>query len=359
VSGRSLRVGVPAALLELEPTSGHGKVWHRVLAELMGAVRILPLGRSRGARALGMRRTEPDVILASGHDDFPATTAPLVVEVHEAGWLTGEPRSQIAPEFLEYISSRTEHAVRAADHVITLSYASAHGLIEGYGLDPSRVHPVHPGLDSAFRGPTRGGPALVARARDGPELPYVLFAAVLHPRKNLAAVREALTTLAADGLPHALAIAGRPAPDRADSTELLREAAAELPGAPGRVVMLGEPTDEELASLMSGAEAFCLPSLYEGFGLTVLEAMGCGAPVVVSDRGALPELVGDAGIVVEPTGEAVAAALRRVLGDPALAARLRERGKARAREFTWQRTASGWLDVLRVAAGQPYTRARR
>ena len=100
---------------------------------------------------------------------------------------------------------------------------------------------------------------------------------------------------------------------------------------------------------MAEAAAFCLPSLYEGFGLTALEAMACGAPVVVSDRGALPEVVGEAGIVVPPTNEAVTDALRDLLTNPERAAALGATAAARAREFTWQRTASGWLRVLRAA----------
>ena len=83
--------------------------------------------------------------------------------------------------------------------------------------------------------------------------------------------------------------------------------------------MLGRVTDAELAALMAGAAAFCLPSLYEGFGLTALEAMACGAPVVVSDRGALPEVVGDAGVIVAPSADGVRSALARILRDPELA----------------------------------------
>jgi glycosyltransferase involved in cell wall biosynthesis len=348
-----LTVGVPRALLGLEPTSGHGKVWHRVLGLLQEHVRIMPLEQRR------LRRRRLDVVLANGHDDLPLVNVPLVVHVHEAGWFTDELRAQIAPDFLAYIETRTGRAARDADQVITLSEASGRDLIAGYGLDPGRVQPVHPGLDPVFLAPGAGGRGLVGRARGGDEAPYVLFAAALHPRKNLAAVREAVALLAAEGYPHVLAIAGRPPADRADSTALLGDAAAELPGTRGRVAMLGQPTDAELASLMAGADAFCLPSLYEGFGLTALEAMGAGAPVVVSDRGALPEVVGDAGIVVDPTGAAVAGALRRVLSDPPLARELAQRGVARAREFTWERTAAGWLDVLLAASGQPYTRPRR
>lgn len=354
---RTLRVGVPAPLLGLAPVGGHGKVWHRVLGALADSVRIAPIAADGGRlRRLGLRA--PDVVLADGHGELPAAGAALVVQVHEAGWFEPELRALLDPAFLRYIAPRTEGSVHAAAHVITPSEAARRDLVRAYGLRPDRVHAVPHGVDGAFSPGAPGGRALVARARGGCDAPYVLYAATLHPRKNLAVLREAMAALAREGLPHVLAIAGHRAPDRADSLELERAASAELPGSPGRVVRLGEPSDSALAALMAGADAVCLPSLYEGFGLTILEAMACGAPVVVSDRGALPELVGEAGLVVAPTAQAVKGALARVLLDRSEAQRLGRAGTVRAGAFTWERTAAGWLEVLRTAAAQPYTRAR-
>lgn len=300
----------------------------------------------------------PQVVLASGHDDLPSSRVPLVVQIHEAGWFEPALREVLNPKFLEHISSRTESAVRTADHVIVPSNAARRDVLAAYQLDPARVHAVHHGLDPCFKPEATGGRALVARMRGRREAPYVLFAATLHPRKNIAVLRDAMQGLAAEGFPHALVIAGRPPGDRPTWAELERAASAELPGAPGRVLHVGQPSDWDLAALMADADAVCLPSLYEGFGLTALEAMACGAPVVVSDRGALPEVVGDAGVVVYPSAEAVKGALRRVLTDRALAQRLRHAGVERARLFSWEKTAAGWFEVLRVAAGSPYTRAR-
>ena len=101
---------------------------------------------------------------------------------------------------------------------------------------------------------------------------------------------------------------------------------------------------------MAGADAFCLPSLGEGFGLPALEAMACGTVVVVSDRGALPEVVGDAGLIVRPTARALERTLRRVLDRSEEAAALRARAVARAQAFDWARTARGWARVLALAA---------
>jgi glycosyltransferase involved in cell wall biosynthesis len=298
------------------------------------------------------------VVLADGHDDLPATELPLVVQIHEAGWFEPELRATLEPAFYEHIAVRTADAARAASHVITPSESARQDVIGRYGVPAERVHAVPHGVDQTFNPNAGGGRRLVTAARGGRDAPYVLYAATLHPRKNLAVLRNAMAALVAEGLPHVLAIAGGAAPDRADSSELELAAVAELPGAPDRVVRLGQPTDRELAALMAGADAFCLPSLYEGFGLTVLEAMACGAAVVVSDRGALPELVGDAAVVVEPTTMAVTAALRRLLTGPVEARALAGAAAARARRFTWERTAAGWLAVLRAAAAQSYTRPR-
>lgn len=355
-----LRVGVPAPLLALAPAGGHGKVWHRVLNLLRSSVTLVPIDLD-GRPLRRSMRGPPDVVLADGHGDLPRARAPLVVEVHEAGWFEPALRDTLTVEFYEHIAARTERAVHAAAQVITLSEAARRDLVRVYGLDPARVHGLHLGVDPVFKSGAQGGRRLVARARTAPvcagagsvsDSPYVLYAGTLHPRKNLMLLRTAMAALAAEGLPQVLAIAGGPAPDRADSSELERAATAELEGQPGRIARLREPSDSELAALMAGADAFCLPSLYEGFGLTVAEAMACGAAVVVSDRGALPEVVGDGGLVVEPTAGALTAALRTVLTDAERAKELGRAAAGRARGFTWERTAAGWLAVLRRAAEQ-------
>lgn len=336
-----LRVGIPDELLALPPRGGHGKVWNRVVEELRQSAHV-----SRTGRRLGRR---PQVVLASGHAPLPRTRAPLVVQIHEAAWFEPELRALLDPDFLADIERQTQAAVRVAAHVITPSRAAARDVAAAYGLDPDRVHGIHHGADRVFHPGATGGHALVATAL-GRRAPYVLYVGMIHPRKNLAALRGAMAGLAADGLPHVLVVAGGPATDRADGRELEHTAAAELPGAPDRLVRLTAPTDPELAGLMADADALCLPSYYEGFGIPVIEAMACGTPAVVSDRGALPEVVADAGVVCAPDAGAVRAALGALLSEPERANRLGRAAAERAREFTWERTARGWLGVLEAAA---------
>lgn len=340
-----LRVGVPAHLLRLPAQGGHGKVWHRVLSGLRAEAELIALPAGR--------RTRLDVTLCSGHDDLPSVRGPLVAQIHEAGWRGAELEGLIDPAFRAHIAPRTAAAAGAATLVLTGAARVADDLAAAFGCDPDRLRVVPHGVDPTFAPGIPGGPELVARAAGGGRpRPYVLYAASLHPRKNLGALREAMAALAAGGDQHALVIAGGPAPDRADSAALEAAARAELPGAPGRVVRIPDPSDAQLAALMAGADVYCLPSLYEGFGLTALEALACGAPVVCSDRGALPEVVGDAAVLCEPAPAAIAVALSGVLGDRSAAARLRAAGPARAATFSWERTTAGWLAVLREAAAR-------
>jgi glycosyltransferase involved in cell wall biosynthesis len=325
-----LRVGVVADLAGAAPDTGHGTVWHSVLGELRSipSVRLVTRGRA-------------DVWLSSA-TSAPPDGGPLVVQVHEVGWHDAVLRSFLEPSFAEHMEALTADALAAASLVITPSEASRAQVIDAYAWAPDRVRAIPHGVDHhRFRPGLSGGQARIGA-------PYVLFVGVLHPRKNLGAVRSAMAGLVADGMPHVLAAVANSPPDRAEPQDL--ESQLQLEEMPGRVRLLRRVSDRDLAVLMAGADAFCLPSFFEGFGLPALEAMACGAPVIVSDRGALPEVVGAAGLIIDTDPAAVEEGLRRVLTDTQLARRLRDDGIQRAAQFDWRKTAEGWLEVLRMAA---------
>lgn len=247
----------------------------------------------------------------------PANLAPLafprnVVVIHDAAALR-EP-SWYSRLYVAWQRAVLPAVARRAVHLVTVSQFSRDELVQTLNADPARITVIPGGVDERFT------PQAEPPSR---ERPYVLTVASRTARKNLGALAETAARLARDGVD--LLVAGGDRPQfRVDD------------GASGDLVHLGHVPDEELPGLYAGALAFVLPSFYEGFGLTAVEAMACGTPVVVSDRGALPEVVGDAGVLVDPTDpEAIADGVERAIGDE----RLAEAGRKRAAAFTWQSTA--------------------
>lgn len=254
----------------------------------------------------------------------PANLAPVafarnVVVIHDAAALR-EP-AWYSRLYVAWQRALLPALARRALHLVTVSEFSRSELVELLGADPGRITVVPGGVDERFTPRTDAAPA---RAALGLERPYVLTVASLTARKNLAALAETARRLAADGIDLVAAGGGRPQ-FRAEAGDV-------------GVRLLGHVPDEHLPGLYAGARAFVLPSRYEGFGLTVLEAMASGTPVVASDRTALPETVGGAGLLVDPDEpRAIADAVVRAIGPEH--DRLAAAGPARAAGFTWSSTA--------------------
>ena len=261
----------------------------------------------------------------------PANLAPLahprnVIVIHDAAALRHP--EWYSPAYAAWQRRILPALARRALHVVTVSEFSRGELIDLLQISPERITVVPGGVDAAF---TPHADADRARAALGLTRPYVLCVASQTARKNL----QALVPLAAD-IEVVVAGGHRPQFAREAGLEALRH--------------LGAVPDELLPGLYAAAEAFALPSLYEGFGLPVLEAMACGTPVVTADTGALKETAGAAGRVV-PADE-VPAAVRQLLADDQERERLRAAGLERAASFTWGRTARE-IDALlseRIAA---------
>ncbi len=241
---------------------------------------------------------------------------------------------------------RDYRGIRDAAAVIAISEHTRQDLLRHLGLAPERVFVVHHGLDHDLFRPVQ------YRLVDDP---YLLYVGSEHPRKNVVALLRAFARLKRDRRWQRLRLVkiGAAGGGEASFRDPTLAAVAEL-GLDGEARFTEEVCDQDLAAYYSGAQCLVLPSRAEGFGFPPLEAMACGCPVIVSTAGALPEVVGDAGLHVPPDDVAgLADAVQAVLTDPALAHRLRERGLRRAQGFSWERTARATQRVYESVAGRP------
>jgi glycosyltransferase involved in cell wall biosynthesis len=235
------------------------------------------------------------------------------------------------------------------DAVATDSEHARSALVRYLGLRPERVPVVPLGVDADRFRPAPPDQARAVAARYGLDGPFVLYVGAYQARKNILGLVEAFGRVHRERPELKLALAG-PSPW---AYPALRERLEGLGSDAVRV--LGYVADPDLPALYGAASVYVLPSLHEGFGIPVLEAMACGTPVVCSTATSLPEVAGDAALLVDPRDpDAIADAVERVVADRALADEMRRRGLARAGRFTWDRTAAGYAALYRgLRADQP------
>lgn len=243
-----------------------------------------------------------------------------------------------------YLGWMMPRFLRRADAIIAVSECSKRDAVRLQGADPARIQVIYEGVDRRFRPPASSQQVSEARCRLGLPERYLLTVGTIEPRKNLITLFEAYAALRASGSgngPPPLVVVGK----RGWLYEKTLRRVGEL-GLEKQVIFPGYVPDADLPLVYAGAEFFVFPSFYEGFGLTPLEAMSCGAPVICSNASSMPEVVGDAAILVDP---ADAAALSRAMGalleDANLRRGLSEAGPRRAASFTWEETARRTLAV--------------
>jgi glycosyltransferase involved in cell wall biosynthesis len=262
----------------------------------------------------------------------PANAAPflsrrVVLVIHDLAALRHP--EWYSAQFATYHRYALPRLARRARRLITPSEFSRRELADGLGVDPGRVAVVPGGVDERFS-PSADPEA--ARRAYGLKKPYVLLVGTRIARKNLGALAEARRRLSGLGVELVSAGSGRHW-SRHDDAPPVRA--------------LGYVADDQLPGLYAGATALAMPSLYEGFGLPVLEAMASGVPVVAANRAALPETCGGAAVLVEPEDpDGLADALARVVSDDHLRGRLVEAGRERASRFTWDRAAAATDAVI-------------
>lgn len=242
--------------------------------------------------------------------------------------------------------ARYAKLVRRADHLIAVSESTRRDLIRHLGADEAKTTVVHEGVTPDFH-PRPLPEQRAVRADYRLERDFALFVGAISRRKNVATLLRAFASVAR-GSDLDLVLVGRPGFGYEDEMAPLGELGIE-----DRVHAIGFAPDRDLPALYSAATVFVFPSLYEGFGIPLLEAMACGTPVVASDTSSIPEVVGQAGLLVPPTEpEQLADATVRVVEDSGLRERLSKAGIERAREFTWERAARQTLEVYRRVAAQ-------
>jgi glycosyltransferase involved in cell wall biosynthesis len=276
------------------------------------------------------------------------TRVPSVFTLHDIAYLRF-PQYHLLQNRL-FLAWMMPRFLAQADQIITVSESTRRDALQHYRLDPAKVAVIPEGVEPRFT------PAVEANQLDAVRRAYnlparfILFVSTIEPRKNLPTLLEAYVALRPKHPDVGLVIAG----GKGWLYQSFFDRLSAL-GLQDVVKLTGFIADEQLPALLNAAEVFAFPSYFEGFGLPPLEAMACGVPVVCSNASSLPEVVGDAGLLVPPDDpRAWVEALDQVLCDPGLRAELRGRGLARARQFTWEAAARQTLAVY-----ERVTEARR
>lgn len=279
-----------------------------------------------------------------------APRTPTVLTVYDVIPLLFPEQSSVRARLIARWANRL--ALRTACVVLAISDATRRDYIRHLGVPPGKIVTIPPaaefgGRETAGRQPGAGVGGRAPGSAVTPHAPhnarYVLYLGSNKPHKNLVRLIEAFSRVPDHTV--RLVIAGA-----WDARYPEARRCAEALDLTDRIVFRGPVAEAELAALYAGAALFVFPSLYEGFGLPVLEAMACGAPVVCANTSSLPEVAGDAALQVDPLDvDALATAMARVLADPALAADLRARGLRQAARFSWAQTAQRTLEIYRRA----------
>lgn len=257
------------------------------------------------------------------------------------------------PEFhtreTQRFSKEIHRYAERSDCIIVISEQTRQDVVSFLNISDDRVRVTLLAADGRYRVIDDRHLVTSAAAAYGIDREYILYTGTLEPRKNILTIIRAFHAVKRElNVPHRLVLAGK-------KGWLYDDVFAEVRalGLEHEVIFTGYVPDEDLPFLYNGADLFVYPSFYEGFGLPPLEAMACGCPVVASNTSSLPEVVGDAGLLVDPRHhDELAAAMARVLGDSELARDMRRRGVERAATFSWDRCAQQTLSIYRDVTGK-------
>jgi glycosyltransferase involved in cell wall biosynthesis len=276
----------------------------------------------------------PDFVLP------PAVLARRVVTIHDLAYLRYPEFAQ--PGITAFLSREVPRALRVADHIIAVSETTAGDLVQRLAVSPDRISVIYPGVDSVFTQPA--GDLNLQEVRRLFQLaePFILAVGTIEPRKNYETLIRAFAEASREPYgPRLLVFAGR----RGWLSDAILNAGDRFQAA-DRIRFLGYVADDKLAALYQAATALAMPSHYEGFGVPLIEAMASGTPIIASTGGSLPEIAGNAALLVAPDDVGgLKDALLRICSDTELRDGLIARGRMRSQLFTWEAAARAHLRI--------------
>ena len=288
-----------------------------------------------------LAKERPDIFIQPNYISFPTPfDIPTITFVHDLSHIRF--KEYHPKERVEYFERFLPRSIQKSAKIVTISEFTKKELMDLELCEPQKIEVIYNGVDEKFRPTSKEKFAPTGKKYGVEYRGYFLFVGTLEPRKNLKTLLEAyLRYLAKTSHPTPLLLAGGGGWRSEQFDDVLQKALGT-----GYVRRLGYVSEEDLIALYGGAKAFVFPSIYEGFGLPPLEAMACGTPVLASNASSIPEVVGDAGMLVDPLdSDQIARALGRVDEDEVLRLALAKKGLARSRNFSWSKAATK-LDEL-------------
>lgn len=251
------------------------------------------------------------------------------------------------PENYKKLDKGLRESCNRSDAIVTISENSKKEIASFLNIPDSKIHIISPGVDTSVYRPMQPSEYINVISKYNLPNKYLLYLGTIEPRKNIAAIIRAYHSFVSMGATdYKLVIAGKKGWMFEQIFSLVKELNIE-----DKVIFPGYVQEEDKPYIYAGAAAFLFPSLYEGFGMPPLEAMACGVPVITSDTSSLPEVVGDAGILVQPTDvDGISKAIYNLVSQPELRNRLSEKGLSRAESFSWGKSTEKLINLYRQLA---------
>lgn len=278
--------------------------------------------------------TKPDVVLFPNFVRWPlAFGEKSLIVIYDLSYVSHGQHAQDANR--RYLTKFVPKSIKKASAIITISENSKREIMEEYGVGEDRITIINPAIDHQEYRPRTSEEAATVRKKFNLDKPYILYTGTLEPRKNIVGILEAYAALPEEiRSAYSLVLAG----GKGWQDQEIKAKLAELSHLDVR--QTGYVADEDLPPLYTAASVFVYPTHYEGFGMPPLEAMACGTPVITSNNSSLPEVVGDAGVMIDADDTAALTAnIKKVLSDPQLVETLRQNGFRQAAKFNWEESA--------------------